>query len=343
MIKYLPLLAIFFGSHVVAADTYCEANGGTHHSVLVFSGTKISTDNNKTGQFFNKNVDNGEQYSGVCHCKRNYNYVYYTAKDNPAMGKTAVRSNIQYYNLNNYLDVGLSIKIFGRGYINVPFENLANNPDGSYSCINNKNTAPFTSGSDAIIYFYIKEPFVGTIPIPATLLASLYASTSSSNSNNTTVLSDVYIQGDITAPQECVINGGQTIEVKFDKIPASEFSSIPGVAITDRKIPVTASIKCTGMAEGQNVEISLHATQAGSLPTVIETTSADVGIKMYDEQNNEVDVNGGRMATDMGARNRLGQKEGEFNFYAAPASATGTRPQPGQFEASATITMEIKN
>lgn len=68
------------------------------------------------------------------------------------------------------------------------------------------------------------------------------------------------------------------------------------------------------MSSGQGVEVALHATQAGSLPTVIETSNADVGIKMYDELNNEVDVNGGRMETEMGSRSRLGEEDGEFIF-----------------------------
>ncbi|EBA2368292.1 fimbrial protein [Salmonella enterica] len=343
LIKYFPLLMVCFYNNLFAADTYCEADGGVHHSVLVFSGTKISAAQNNAGQTINQNVDNGDQYKGVCHCNRNYSYIYYTAEDNPALQKTTSRSNVQYYNLDEYLDVGLSIKILGRGFINVPFTNKPNDPDGSYTCTNKKNTTTFTSGSDAIIYFYIKEPFIGKVTIPTTLLASLYATTSSRSSGHTNKLSDVYIQGDITAPQECVINGGQTIEVDFGKIPASEFSATPGAAITDRKIPITASVKCTGMSTGQDVEVSLHATQAGSLPTVIETTNADVGIKMYDEYNNEVDVNGGRMETDMGTRSRLGVEDGEFNFSAAPASATGTRPQPSTFDANVTITMEIKN
>ncbi|ECG8591997.1 fimbrial protein [Salmonella enterica subsp. salamae] len=342
-IKYLPLLAVCFCANSFAAGTYCEADGGVHHSILVFSGTKISAAQNKAGQTISQNVDNGEQYKGVCHCNRDYSYIYYSAEDNPALEKTTSRSNVQYYNLNEYLDVGLSIKVLGRGFINVPFTNKPNNPDGSYTCTDNKNTTTFTSGSDAIIYFYVKEPFIGTVTIPSTLLASLYATTSSVSSGHTNKLSDVSIRGDITAPQECIINGGQTIEVDFGKIPASEFSTTPGTAITNRKIPITASVKCTGMATGQDVDVSLHATQAGSLPTVIETTNADVGIKMYDEYNHEVDVNGGRMETDMGARSRQGAEDGEFNFSAAPASATGARPQPGTFDANVTITMEIKN
>ncbi|MEX5798386.1 fimbrial protein [Enterobacter hormaechei] len=330
--------------HAWSADTYCEAKGGTHHSILSFSGTTLSASQNKAGQTISKQVDNGGQYEGVCHCNRDYNYVYFTAKDNPALRKSVSRNKVQYYVLDEYLDVGLSIMIMGRGYINVPFEDRPNNPSGYYNCVNSLNTTTFTSGSDATIYFYVKEPFIGTVTIPLTLLASLYANTSSVLATDYgNKLADVFIQGDITAPQECEVNGCQIIEVDFGKISASSFSSVAGTGLSDKKIPIKASVRCTGMSSGQDVEVSLHATQAGAFSTMIETTNQDVGIKVYDEFNQEVDVNGGRMETDMGTRSRLGVETGEFNFSAAPASATGARPEPGTFTATATITMEIKN
>ncbi|MDS0937596.1 fimbrial protein, partial [Enterobacter hormaechei] len=174
---------------------------------------------------------------------------------------------------------------------------------------------------------------VRTFPNTSSVLATDYGNK----------LADVFIQGDITAPQECEVNGGQIIEVDFGKISASSFSSVAGTGLSDKKIPIKASVRCTGMSSGQDVEVSLHATQAGAFSTMIETTNQDVGIKVYDEFNQEVDVNGGRMETDMGTRSRLGVETGEFNFSAAPASATGARPEPGTFTATATITMEIKN
>ncbi|MDF3803688.1 hypothetical protein P3S64_25670, partial [Enterobacter hormaechei] len=48
--------------HAWSADTYCEAKGGTHHSILSFSGTTLSASQNKAGQTISKQVDNGGQY-----------------------------------------------------------------------------------------------------------------------------------------------------------------------------------------------------------------------------------------------------------------------------------------
>ncbi|HCL5252125.1 TPA: fimbrial protein [Salmonella enterica] len=345
MLVSTPLLA--------ARSGQCFATGSPHHSVLPFYGKTLSAIQNRASTTVNYETSNSDLYPGTCECTTGrvgqIDYLYYTATINSTLAATVKRSGINYYYLNEHMDIGLSIDVHGRGYINVPFERQPNSPGSGgsgayYECKTLDDGITFESGSRAMIYFYIKEPFIGTQTIPQTLIARVYGATSSAVSlDYSKPLADVYIAGDITAPQECEINGGQTIEVDFGQIPASEFSTTPGQALMDRKIPVKASVKCTGMSSGQDVEVSLHATQAGALPTVIETSNADVGIKMYDEYNNEVDVNGGRMETDMGTRSRLGDEDGEFNFSAAPASATGTRPKPTKFDANVTIIMEIKN
>jgi type 1 fimbria pilin len=346
-IKLKILLSVFLiilsSGTVFAADSYCLADGGTHNSILNFSGKTISTTQNHAGQMVNQHVDNGDVYQGFCYCNNDFDNVYYTAKGNPGLSTTANRNNIQYYDLNENLDVGISISIYKSGYINVPFTNQANGSTGYYSCVNNKNIGAYSSGSDAIIYFYIKEPFIGKVTIPRTLVASLYGKTSRLGQDSVEPLSNVYIQGDITAPQECEINGGQVIIFDFGQIPASEFSSTAGAAIANRKQSVSVSVKCTGMAEGQDVDISLNAMQSGSYPTMLQTDHADVGIKVYDESGNEVDVNGGNMANEMGPRTVLGDQNGTFTFSAAPASATGKRPAPKTFDATATLTIELQN
>lgn len=341
--SFIFIIALSFSENIFAGDAYCEADGGTHQSILSFAGTSISTTQNKIGQTVDEHVDNGGQYTGLCHCDNDYYIIYYTAKDNAALLKSGMRNNIQYYGLNDYLDVGLAIAIYGRGYIAVPFSDQPNKSGGVYYCTRGKNSTPYTSGSDAIIHFYIKEPFIGKTVIPRTLLASLYGKTSYEGQYSTTPLTNVYIQGDITASQECVINGGQIIEFDFGQIPASEFSSQAGTALAGRKKSVTVSVKCTGMASGQDVDMSLHATQSGSYPTMLQTSHPDVGIKVYDETDNEVDVNGGRMAAEMGNRTLNGNKNGDFTFSAAPASATGNRPAPDTFDATATLTIEMLN
>ena len=70
---------------------------------------------------------------------------------------------------------------------------------------------------------------------------------------------------------------------------------------------------------------------------MVVTSNSNVGIKIYDK----IKVNGGELPTDMGKSTVYGEKSGSVTFSAAPASLTGARPAPGQFTATATITVEI--
>ncbi len=69
-----------------------------------------------------------------------------------------VHSNINYYDLNPNLDVGIAIDILGVGYVNAPFEYHANNPSGNtkYNC-NRIEPLSISSGAKAIVYFLYQE------------------------------------------------------------------------------------------------------------------------------------------------------------------------------------------
>ncbi len=84
----------------------------------------------------------------------------------------------------------------------------------------------------------------------------------------------------------------------FDTIPASEFSSTAGQAITS-KIAKTVSIECTGMGDErtQKVDASFTGTNRSSDDTMVATDNADVGIKIYNKSNAEVSVNNGSPQT----------------------------------------------
>ncbi|ELG8248010.1 TPA: fimbrial protein, partial [Escherichia coli] len=86
---------------------------------------------------------------------------------------------------------------------------------------------------------------------------------------------------------------------------------------------------------------SFYATEPSTDNSMVVTSNPNVGIKIYDKNNKEINVNGGELPTDMGKSNVFGEKAGSVTFSAAPASLTGARPAPGTFTATATITIEI--
>lgn len=345
---WLAVLIISFSGVTLAAPRgICTPDNGVFHSTLNFSGYLITANQNKIGTIFNTTVTNGASYPGRCHCDTGsigqFPYIYYTARINDALSFSGVHSNLNYYNLNPNLDVGIAIDILGVGMVNAPFEYKPNKPPSDYKC---SRTDPLniSSGAKAQVYFYIKKTFAGKLIIPETKISTLYGTISSDTPvDYSQPMADVYIRGDITAPQSCEINNLQPISFDFKEIPAADFSSVAGSAVTTHKITKTVTIECEnlGILNTDDISTSFYATEPSTDNSMVVTSNPNVGVKIYDKNNKEIKVNGGELPTDMGKSTVYGEKAGNVTFSAAPASLTGARPAPGTFTATATITVEI--
>lgn len=345
---WLAVLIISFSGVTLAAPRgICTPDNGVFHSTLNFSGYLITANQNKIGTIFNTTVTNGASYPGRCHCDTGsigqFPYIYYTARINDALSFSGVHSNLNYYNLNPNLDVGIAIDILGVGMVNAPFEYKPNKPPSDYKC---SRTDPLniSSGAKAQVYFYIKKTFAGKLIVPETKISTLYGTISSDTPvDYSQPMADVYIRGDITAPQSCEINNLQPISFDFKEIPASDFSSVAGSAVTTHKITKTVTIECEnlGILNTDDISTSFYATEPSTDNSMVVTSNPNVGVKIYDKNNKEIKVNGGELPTDMGKSTVYGEKAGNVTFSAAPASLTGARPAPGTFTATATITVEI--
>ncbi|EQV87957.1 hypothetical protein G893_04179 [Escherichia coli KOEGE 71 (186a)] len=345
---WMAVLIISFSGTILAAPKgICTPDNGVFHSTLNFSGYLITANQNRVGTIFNTTVSNGGSYPGRCHCNTGpldrFPFVYYTARINDALSFAGVHSNLNYYNLNPNLDVGIAIDILGVGMVNAPFEYQPNKPSASYDC-GRIEPLNFSSGARAQIYFYIKKTFVGKLIIPETKISTLYATISRDTPvDYSQPLADVYIRGDITAAQTCEINNLQPIYFDFKEIPAADFSSVAGSAVTTHKITKTVTIECEnlGLLNTDDITTSFYATESSTDNSMVVTSNPNVGVKIYDKNNKEIKVNGGELSTDMGKTTVYGEKAGSVTFSAAPASLTGARPAPGTFTATATITVEI--
>ncbi len=345
---YLLIVSLLMTAPSFAAPKgICTADNGTFHSSLDFTGYTITAAQNTAGTTFNTVITNGASYPGHCHCDTGtigeFPYIYYTAKINEALASSGAHSGLNYYNLNPNLDVGMAIDILGVGFVNAPFEYKPNKPGQLYKC---SRTDPLTisSGAKAQVYFYIKKTFVGKVTIPLTLIVKLYGTISDDTPvDYSQAMADVYIHGDITAPGSCNINGIQVINFDFKDIPASYFSSTKGTPVMTHKITKTVTIECQNMgpASTNDISTSFYATEPNSDNSMVVTSNPDVGVKIYNKNDTEININGGELPTDMGETNYLGKKTGSVTFSAAPASLTGARPAPGQFNATATISFEI--
>lgn len=343
------LFTLFFAAFFLqAAPTgYCVPDNGKYHNYFTVA-EQLTTLDNLVGMQHMIDMNNSTtSFKGTCYCQtgknESYDHAYITSVVNPALQPTTSRNNISYYYLNKYLDIGLQIYILGVGYTTVPFDHLPNDIGGTYRCHNGVSSqTTFYSGGSGFIYLYVKKQFTGTITIPSMVMANIYATIDPRTVSNE-IISDVIVQGSVTVPQTCEIDEGQAIMIDFKSILASEFSANRRQAVSSRKITRQVNIKCSNMMFTDTLGASFHASAATADSTMVATDNPDVGIKIYDKHNREINVNGGELEAETTKMpvTLEGETLGTLTFSSAPASATGSRPAPGPFNGTATLTIEI--
>lgn len=356
------LVLLFFSQYCFAinGDGVCSnSDGSTHMSNLSFGPLTVAAANNHSGyNIFEALTNTTGTYPVRCHCDDTHGGsgqqtaffpIFYIGDAAPGMVLDRNLNGLNYYVLNDYLSVGVEVFIIHSQYAAIPFDHLSNestSPQHTCGAGNNGSTINLDSGRSAKLSFYVRHSITGTVTIPTTDVAWLYAGMSD-HFPRTTPVSKVTIHGQLTAPQNCELTPNQTIDVDFHKINSSEFSSTAGTIIAGRKIKTEVQVSCTGMEDmsaTENVSASMVAADRSADATMIVTSNPDVGIKIFDKNDRPVNVDGGNLPADMSAIDRAGKTDGSVTFYSAPASLTGAKPAPDNgFTATATLIIEFTN
>ncbi|ELE9248130.1 fimbrial protein [Enterobacter kobei] len=148
----------------------------------------------------------------------------------------------------------------------------------------------------------------------------------------------ISLVGNITVPETCTINAGQTIQVDFGNIGAGLFETAGQKPSGYTPVTTTAPVTCNDAAAARNVKVSLAATAAPGMSSAIRTSNPDVGIVVQDINDRTVRPNVDtlplRLTSTGGGRN-----EGTVTMKAFPVSTTGKKPSIGNFTATAAITV----
>ena len=332
-------------------DGICHAVGGVYIYNLNLNDQEIPADKNKAGTEA-RDIDtlsSSSSYKVQCDCLSHftttYRNIYYTARSPMSIDKQV--ADYTYYRLNDNLSIATSVHIKGRDFVPVPFSSEPNVVASGRYCYTESEEGTETileTGSQIKISFLVNRPFIGKVSIPATTVADLYGGIDEASSlASTEKLAEIRISGDINVPQNCEIASGQSLEIDFGQIPATNFSTTKGAAVNSHIVKKTIQVQCTGISNENIVYSSFHADPVDSDALMMKVSgNDDVGIVVYDKWDRQVAVNGGKMDMDLGVNNE-GAQNNSLTFSAAPASATGAQPKPGTFDAWATITLEIEH
>lgn len=377
LLQVLLLLALAVSPQASqAATTVLRDCFTTPANYNIHIDSEIPADENKDGHEVNVDshlVGQGQSLTANCTCPKNL-YSSTIVYEMAAAGSPLPMGTNGYGYLNDHLDVGLI------GYsdaINSPDgSNLTSISISSYptplsdmSKANEGTMKPTEGNSDVcsdstrpsdvisakrgfkwnVIGFtlYVKKAFLGEQNIPATILVQNFACLSFGGYctiSDVQQVSNIWVEGKISAPLSCTINAGSTIEVELGNIVTSQFvaQGQPPSSYTLKDVDITYHCDDPAAADYGKIKFSLSADQgvvAGSNNLIARMLNRDdIGVRMYDQNNNNAVLDGSLdLPVTLDA-----QGNGKISMKAAPVSTTSKRPQAGKFEGNVTVKMDIR-
>lgn len=355
-LKYCALLLIAFSGYTWAEDFgngtgWCESSSGTRNYPFVVNKTIDSPDNNQQGTIIESQWSSSGNYNATCDCDntnyRGYNYLSATTGDLTQKGTFSEdrdNGHMYYYVLiPGKLEIGTETFVAGKlnQYIPVPFSAVSNLDPGAGGCTGAAMLG-MAAGNKGSVRIYITHPLVGEVVIPQTTIVNLYISKSASSSGDNIPpgvppVSRVTISGTITVPQSCSINAGQIIEVKLPDILGKDIRNL-GDSPQEAHVTTHVNLTCSNVANGTNLSLSLAGANDPHNSDYLQTDNENIGIRISDKNDNTIVPNGSaELPVD-----DYQDGSGSSTFTAAPVNTTGKIPHTGQYQATATLEVQIR-
>lgn len=149
-------------------------------------------------------------------------------------------------------------------------------------------------------------------------------------------LSSIWVNGQVTVPQNCEINAGQIITVDFGKIWSGDFTTKGQKPDGYVAKNIKASMKCNNINAYTNLTIRFQSEISSDYPDAIKTNNPDIGVEIIDDNGHLVLPNTGLIPFHIDDK-----YEASVTFKAQPVSTTGNPPSAGQFQAQAYIRVDF--
>ena len=349
LLKNTTLILLFIIGAMQAANAYtgaCWPSEGPRQYLDNFGMITIV----EPGYLFPRayNWDLGGTYAAPCDCDIAAEGtdgleepVYFKSSTSLPIGH--VDGGKTFFKLDDYLEVSTSIWIAGlkNQYVQTPFFDESNlktqrtHKCGGETHKTTNDNSNFSSGSKGTLWLYINKPFVGTTYIENVNVVSLYG-TLIPGSYSSIAMSSVFVNGQVTVPQNCEINAGQIITVDFGKIWSGDFTNKGQKPDGYVAKNVKASMKCNNINAYTNLTIRFQSEISTDYPDAIKTNNPDIGVEIIDDNGHLVLPNTGLIPFHIDDK-----YEANVTFKAQPISTTGNPPSGGQFQAQAYIRVDF--
>ncbi|MBI0277973.1 fimbrial protein [Hafnia alvei] len=349
LFKKITLSLLFIIGAMQGAKAYtgaCTPTNGTYQYYDNFGMiTIVDPKGNRPGYLFPRayNWNLGGIYDATCDCDPAGEGPYGVPEPNyystlTTLPKGHVDGENVFYKINDYLEVSTSIWISGNRnqYVPTPWNDESNLLMAKqHTCGSTATDRNFASGSKGILWLYITKPFVGTTYIENVSVISVYG-TVTPGSYSSIAMSSVFVNGQVTVPQNCEINAGQIITVDFGKIWSGDFTTKGQKPDGYVAKNIKASMKCNNINAYTNLTIRFQSEISNDYPDAIKTNNPDIGVEIIDDNGHLVLPNTGLIPFNIDDK-----YEASVTFKAQPVSTTGNPPSAGQFQAQAYIRVDF--
>lgn len=292
----------------------------------------------------------GTSYNIVCACVpgEEWNQTYYSAYYKGNNGATTGHAS-GWESVNEYIDVRTFVAIWDQSINNttmhqVPFRGVSNNTSQGKCPNTNLNQfgrsqikQTISSGSRGRMDLYIKKSFVGNTAFSIPDFYIMYAN--NDRQQNGPGIAIIGINVDVTAPQSCEINAGQSISIPFNDAAQQNFvaagkGGMPAGIVPQSK---TLSIKCSNMDAYANLDMRFVGTaDPNRTNDGFSTTNKDIAIAI-EGPNGRLTPTTGKLPLQLDSN-----QNGSVTIKTYPISSTGLAPAVGKYSSIVTVRLDFR-
>lgn len=246
-------------------------------------------------------------------------------------------ANWQFKKVDDYISVALSRDspcIGNTGTIYVPFNARAYGP-GCVPIVQQTGETMSLNPRDWQSRLRIDRKIVsGTYS--KNILIGQFGFCQPDNCASAQVVQNVYLSLNITVPQTCSINAGQTVMVDFGNVSTGAFKAAGARAQGVNPKESTLSVTCDNIAAGTNLNMRLQANNVAG--NIVISNNSDVGFIVTDSSDKELTPNNlsSFIPFYLDGNTRVNAR---IRVY--PASVTGVRPDEGPVTSQAYLRIDF--
>ncbi|SHM20169.1 minor fimbrial subunit [Morganella morganii] len=325
------------GLLLVCANSYAVTCTSGCNDVYLKIEQNLASNENDTGAQINSNTIT----SPDIHMKATHNgYLMQWAKFNgdtiPSPQSHA--TNWQFKRVDDYISVALgrdSPCIGSTGKIYVPFNERV---------YGNGNCTPVDYNNGGIITIFARD-WQSRLRIDRKIVSGTYSKNiligqfgfcQPDNCTSPQVVQNIYLSLNITVPQTCSINAGQTVIVDFGNISTGAFKTAGARAQNINPKESTLSVTCDNIASGTNLNMRLQANNVAG--NIVISDNSDVGFIVTDSSDKELTPNSLSSFIPFALD---GNTRANARIRVYPASVTGVRPDEGPVTSQAYLRIDF--